>query len=319
MTTTDAWSANLRQRKVRRVQKGATMNPDLCQKVAWSPIGAAASQSAIAAVLAGFVFSGIIVLLSVTTDSLKRESAQALKTDRESAQALKLLFTAFFGLAVTSYLLAVMAGEQKCPRAETIEALAGGALGAFAVIMITSLTWLVVAYKRHTDGVLEFLHALVYVGCLFVALLLTTNSLSYIGADLIGHSHSVIDPVLVGISGISLIVNIVLIWWRSRYGDSKTPKTENVSTTTDRTVNWCAWAALIYLALISLATGIAVSLPPGMWFPAPAPWGAYLIAAGSLVLPLGVLSLAIGALARTVRLDHGTDDKESDNLLETTP
>jgi hypothetical protein len=299
------------------------MNPDLCQKFTWSPIGAAASQSAIAAVLAGFVFSGIIVLLSVTrTDSLKRESAQALK----------LLFTAFFGLAVTAYLLAVMAGEQKCARAQTIEALTGGALGAFAVIMITALTWLVVAYERHNDGVLEFLHALVYVGCLFVALLLTTSSLNYIGAYLIGYSHSVIDPVLVGIGGISFIVNIVLIWRRSRYRDSKTRKTENVSTTTDRMVNWCARAALIYLALISFATGIAISFPLDTLFPAaPAPWAAYLIAGGSLVLPLAVLSLAIGALARTepapteparpelARLAPSPDRHDPNLPVETTP
>src|ERR1700761_8612030 len=83
----------------------STRAPDpLCHNLDRSPIAAASSQSSISAILAGFVFAGIIVVLSVRAP-LKREAAQALK----------LLFTAFFGVAVTAYLLADNAGEQTCP------------------------------------------------------------------------------------------------------------------------------------------------------------------------------------------------------------
>jgi len=272
------------------------LTPDLCHAHDWSPIAAAASQSAIAAVLAGLVFSGVVVVLSVTTYT------------RESAQALKLPFTAFFGLAVTSYLFAEMAGEQTCRRADTTEALAGGALGAFAVIMITSLTWLVVAYERHDNHVLEFLHALVYVACIFVVLLLSTNSVNYLSIELPG-PHLVVDTLLYVAGGLSVAGGAIWIWRRPRRRfDPKTKKANHVSTTTDNAVNWCAWAALAYLALTALATGVATGLHRQMWYPSPAPWAVYLAAASSLVLPLAVLALAIGGLARTeTGPDHSPD------------
>jgi hypothetical protein len=259
--------------------------PGQCYTYGWNPIAAASSQSAIAAVLAGFVFAGIIVVLSVMADDLKREAAQALK----------LLFTAFFGLADTSYLLAEMAGDQICPRAQTTEVLAAGALGAFAVVMITSLTWLVVAYKRQDHNVLKFLHGLMYVSCIFIAFLLITHSISYLEAELPYQPHSLVNVVLYAASGLFLMAGALLIW--------KAPKNRSesggVSITSDSSVNWCAWAALIYLTLTSLATGVAASSPPRMWNPYPAAWPIYLAAASSLVLPLAVLTLAIRGLART--------------------
>jgi hypothetical protein len=257
--------------------------PSLCNTYGWSPITAAASQSAIAALLAGFVFTGIIVVLS---------AADALK--REAAQALKLLFTAFFGLAVTSYLLAETAGEQVCLRAETTDALALGALGTFAVIMITSLTWLVVAYKQDDNNVLKFLHSLMYVSCMFIVLLLSTHSTNYLGAELPNQPHSVVDTVLYAASGLLLVAAAFWIWKVPTHRS----KSSDVSITSDRAVNWCAWAALIYLTLTSLAAGVAESLPARMWSP-PAAWPINLAAASSLVLPLAVLTLAIRGLART--------------------
>jgi len=262
-----------------------SFTPDLCKTHDWSPIAGAASQSAIAAVLAGFVFAGIIVIISVTEHGLKREAAQALK----------LLFTAFFGLAVTSYLLADMAGEQTCPRAETTEALAGGALGAFAVIMITSLTWLVVAFKRHDHNVLEFLRGLVYVSCVFVVLLLCTNSTTYLVADLYNGPQSVVDPALYATGGLFIVGGAIWIWRIPKHNSKAT----DVATTSDTAVNWCTWGALTYLALTSLATGVAASIPAKMWYPYPARWPIYIAAASSLILPLVVLTLAIGGLART--------------------
>jgi hypothetical protein len=258
--------------------------PGQCATYGWSPIAAASSQSAIAAVLAGFVFAGIIVVLTVATDSLRREAAQALK----------LLFTAFFGLAVTSYLFAEMAGDQICPRAQTTEVLVVGALGTFAIVMITSLTWLVVAFKRHEHDVLAFLHSLMYVSCVFIVFLLSTHSTSYLGVEL-PNPQSIADILLYIASGLFLVAGAFWIW--------KVPKerseSSDASITSDEAVNWCAWAALIYLALTSLATGVVESSPPQMWNPYPAAWPVYLAAASSLVLPLAVLTLAIRALART--------------------
>lgn len=255
-----------------------------CATYGWSPIAAASSQSAIAAVLAGFVFAGIVVVLTVTTNGRKREAAQALK----------LLFTAFFGLAVTSYLLAEMAGDQICPRAQTTEVLAVGALGTFAVVMITSLTWLVVAFNRHDYNVLAFLRRLMYVSCIFIVFLLSTHSTSYLQAEL-PNSRSIVNIVLYIASGLFLVAGAFWIWRVPKVRS----KSSGVSVTSDEAVNWCAWAALTYLAVTSLATGVVESSPPQIWNQYPASWPIYLAATSSLVLPLAVLTMAIRGLART--------------------
>src|SRR5258708_35477858 len=102
----------------------------------WNPIVASAPEAAVAAVLACFVFAGIVVTLSTRT---KRHGA--------AAQALKLLFAAFLGLAVTSYLFANDAGEQTCRRADTLVVVAGGPLVTVAVIILAGLAWLAAAYQ----------------------------------------------------------------------------------------------------------------------------------------------------------------------------
>jgi hypothetical protein len=259
-----------------------------CQYLDWSPIAAAPSQSAIAAVLAGFVFAGIVVVLSVRAHSRPH-----------AAQALKLLFTAFFGLAVTAYLLAELAGEQTCQRAGTTEVLAGAGLGTFSVITVTALTWLVVAYDWH-ENVLGFLHVLVFVSCGFVVLLLCTNAINYIGAELPGSSHVIADALAAGVAAFSIFGAAIWIWKRPQAeGTSVGKRSCEVSITEEKAVSWCAWAALGYLAVSSVATGVTTGLPGRMWRPTPAVWATYTAAGAALVLPLIVLALAINAFART--------------------
>ena len=61
--------------------------PDVCTHGHdWSPIAAASNQSVIAGVLAGFLFAGIVVVLS-----------QRTSRHQDSTRALKLMLTAFLG------------------------------------------------------------------------------------------------------------------------------------------------------------------------------------------------------------------------------
>jgi len=71
----------------------------------------------------------------------------------------------------------------------------------------------------------------------------------------------------------------------------------------DKAVTICAWAALTYLALSSIAAGVSLSVAAKSWYPTPAPWAAYAAAWAALVLPLVVLVFAIQALARPHALD----------------
>jgi hypothetical protein len=134
----------------------------------WDATTAASGQSVLSGVLAGFVFGGIVVVLST------REGRRG----RETARALKLLFSAFFGLVVTAYLFADQAADTNCVRAFAEENLAGALLGTFALVLIVSLTWLVVAYRLHAEGTLGFFRSLIYFASAFVVLLLCTSSYS---------------------------------------------------------------------------------------------------------------------------------------------
>jgi hypothetical protein len=264
--------------------------PHLCTTVDWSPINAASAQSAIAALLAGFVFTGIIVVLSVSSE----------RHHREAAQALKIFMTAFFGLAVTAYLLADIAGEQACWRAETIETLAGGSLGAFAVITVVALTWLVVAYSHHENNVLTYLHILAYVSSSFVVLLLCTSSVTYLNADMPDVSNTTVDILMYTTGGVAILGGAVWIRWRSKHASSRAPANgqRHVAITSDGTVNFAITVALVYLAISSLVTGIAASFPGQDWYPFPARWVVYLVAESALVLPLVVLVFMVNAIAR---------------------
>ena len=179
--------------------------PDICTHGHdWSPIAAAPSQSLIAGVIAGFLFAGIVVVLS-----------QRTRRHQDSTRALKLMLTAFLGLVVTSYLYATLAGEETCPRAETEAVLNGGVLGICGIVLIVSLTWLVAAY--HTDvKILDFLRGLAYFASLFVVLLLCVSSTGYIDAELPHGSHLVNNILIYVAAGVAIGAAMALIRRRAQ-------------------------------------------------------------------------------------------------------
>jgi hypothetical protein len=271
----------------------SSFSPDLCHSQNWNPIVASGPQSQIAIVLAGFVFAAIVVILSVRVRTRQREAAQALK----------LLFTAFFGLGVTAYLLGDVTGDQVCPRAETTEVLTGGDLGAFTVIMIVALTWLVIAYQDHVEDLLTFLHCLVTVSCIFVILLLSTSATNYVSADLPNEPHGMVYFLVYLTGSLASVGLVTWIWLHPKMRLVKTSSeiNKNISLISNRAVTRCAWSALAYLAVSAVASGIETSLPPSIWYPTPILWVVYLAAWSSLILPLLVLGLGITGLARTKR------------------
>ena len=190
-------------------------SPDVCTRGHdWSPIAAAPSQSLIAGVIAGFLFAGIVVVLS-----------QRTRRHQDSTRALKRMLTAFLGLVVTSYLYAALAGEETCPRAETEGVLNGGVLGTCGIVLIASLTWLVAAYHRDVK-ILDFLRGLVYFASLFVVLLLCVSSTGYIDAELPHGSHLVNNILICAVACLAVAVAVSLI---RRYDQPNMPLTVNSS------------------------------------------------------------------------------------------
>lgn len=257
----------------------------------WNPITASGPQSAVAAVLAGFVFAGIVVVLSARP-----------KHPSQASQALKLLFTAFLGLAVASYLLADVTGEQTFSRADTIVAVTGGLFATFAIVMLVSLTWLVVAYERDLDHVLEFLHGLIYVAAAFVVLLLCISSQSYLSDEIKPRGPpSVISYSIYGVGVLVGLTTLAALAW-PKWLRKVPPQPLSLQLLQERwnkNVNRCGRIALVYLALVSLGAGVVLALPKDWYTPMQAPF-AYTVAWTALLLPLPVLALAAKALAKGI-------------------
>jgi hypothetical protein len=269
--------------------------PDLCHSHDWSPIAAAVGQAPIAAVLAGFCFSGATLILTVPGGD---------RGEAAASQALKLLFTAFFGLAVVAYLYSDLGGDQACPRAEIEGVLNGGILATFAVLMIVALTWLTAAYRPGELSVLGFLRGLIYVATAFVLLLLGTSSAGFINAELTDGSHLGVSSALFAVTAVTGVAGGVWVWrieHRARGGAVRDPVP---GTAEDAAVRDCVWAALAYLGVSALTSGVALSVAAKEYYPPPA-WSAFVAAWASLVLPVVILALGIRAMARPTRPNEG--------------
>ncbi|WP_433463987.1 hypothetical protein [Spirillospora sp. CA-128828] len=253
--------------------------PDTCLSYDWNPITTAASWVPFLGGLAGFVFAGIIVTLSVRT------SGKA-----EAANALKLLFVAFFSLVVAAYLFATAAGEQTCPRAETEQAYTGAVLATAIVCMITSLSWLIVAYERHHDGVLSFLRKLIYFSLVLATVMLAVSATSYVDSIYQGTNHLTFNITIYIVTGLGLMISSIILVIR---------RNKVASTRQATWVNALALTSLSYLAIASIVTGVILSIPSKHWYPEPSHWFIYTTGWVVFVLPVAVLGVSLPAIART--------------------
>jgi hypothetical protein len=262
----------------------------------WSTSTVGSDQSTLAGVLAGFVFGGIIVLLSVKSAS----------RSEHSIKALKLLICAFFGLAVVADLLACEAADGNCLRTQSGETISEGMLGTFAIIMITALTWLVVAYDVHGQGVLRFLRHIGYFAYAFVAFQLCTSSSGYLGAEVPGGAPTAASVPLYAVGALlcltafpagSRIVKLSAAWMESKWRQNTNrprPAAESRHQIKRRQVDRCAWASLSYLAITALIN--LLTSADGNWSKPQVPV-AYAVAFSSLLIPLILMILAMQAMA----------------------
>lgn len=264
----------------------------------WSATTAGSGQSVLSGVLAGFTFAGVVLVLSVRAPS----------GGFAAANAAKLLFSAFLGLAVAAYLLADQAADTYCRRASAEEVVAGGILGTFAIIMIVSLTWLTIAYGMQDHGVLRFLRHLDYVATAFVVLLLCTSSFSFLAADLAAapSPSAVTSLYLAGGLCCTLghpVSSRILAAALARVIPRRNPPGRNSGSRQPRfsAVDVCAWVALGYLTAAAISDAVVVSMTDNAWS-RPSALIVYVLAWASLVLPLGVLILSWHSLPPQERL-----------------
>jgi hypothetical protein len=102
----------------------------VCDNLTWSPVAVAPSHSALAAVLAGFVFAGVVMILG-----------QA-RTAGYHPRSLTLLISSFFVLTLDSFLFSVIGGERDCSRAWTEMMIGAGLLGIGTLGVFGGIAWL---------------------------------------------------------------------------------------------------------------------------------------------------------------------------------
>jgi hypothetical protein len=136
---------------------GSNLNID------WNPVAAAEAQSAFSAVLAGFVFIGVVQIM---TDDKRRYHGATLM----------LFLAAFLCLAASSYLGTLIAGEAVCLRAWSESLFSGSLMAVGATTMLTALVWLLPREYGANATVRRFSLACTILIALVVTELLTTNA-----------------------------------------------------------------------------------------------------------------------------------------------
>lgn len=247
------------------------------------------NQAAFAGVLAGVVFAGIVILLSIRSD-----------LSEHSARALKLLFCSLFGVTISAFLLATQAADVNCLRTLSEETVSEGILGTFSVIIVVALTWLVIAYGSHARGVLRSLRLGVRAVSLFIVVQLATSSCLYLKSD-VPHSPSISERVLIYAIGFLLwasslrVSTRIFLPFRALLRlNRRTASLRSEGSGRIHRVDFCSLASLIYLGVAAIF--VTAILAIDTWN-TPQKTMSYIVVASSLILPLSVVTLALHAMA----------------------
>jgi hypothetical protein len=247
----------------------------------WSPISSSGPESTLSGVLAGFVFAGIVVVLSVRRPD---RDMRGSKDGNPRIYALQFLLAAFIIFTLDSYFSSVTSGELACNRAYAETVLSGGILGTAAVMLVASISWLIVAYSDPSDEIRIVLKAIL-VGIWTVIIGMLTLSAVDEGESLLpsnGHSLVNVAPWVIGIVA-SLCVILVAKHAR-RIKDGQL-----------RVHVFRAVLASIAAAFLSGFFTAAASGFTAKWWYRPPSAAVYVIVALSLLIPLGALLVSVTA------------------------
>ncbi|GIM96665.1 hypothetical protein [Paractinoplanes toevensis] len=227
---------------------------DLPQPADWNPIAGGGPTSAFAAVLAGFVFIGMVYVL---TEGF----------NRHHGHTLMLFMAAFVCLAAGSYTEALASGEVACLRAWSEGMFSSGLLAVGSTAMLAALAWLLPTRYGRDPIVRKFTILAALSIALIVSELLAAAAQGFL-LDVPGRSH------WRGAVGWSALITIalVIIAWLLRLAN----------VVRDRYRVAIAAGGVIAFTFLSLVfLGPIGSLPRSEWV-SPATW----IVVASTVIPL---------------------------------
>ncbi|WP_416960405.1 hypothetical protein [Streptomyces sp. Agncl-13] len=262
--------------------------PDVCTngQLDWNPIGSAGAFSAFCGILAGFVFSGVVMVIGQQNPA---------GGDAHASRGLRLLMPSFFGLAVTSYLYSVVTGELVCRRALVEQLFVGGILAANAVVVIAALSWLFLAYGRNSDGEVRFLRGLVLVSAVFAMFMLATSSVSFHNALTDRKAAGWADGMVWG-SFAALLVVTVSLWWKPVPSVPAGNAANWPYDILNKRVNLSAWLNLLTSTGLAGFSGFFVGTPyDQVNYPR---WQIYTMSEAALIVPALIIISVLWALPR---------------------
>ncbi len=255
-------------------QQSMSASDGTCAGTGWSAVESAPANSQLAGVLAGFIFAGIVMIITERKASVARITA------------LRVLISAFIALALDSYAFSLLNGdvaENACARIWTESLIASGMLAVGAVAVMASISWLLSAYIETQSGEAEsgppsaqsiiglatlerLLRRIVYGVTVMTVVLLSTVANDYVNVAFAGRGKPWWGPSISPLYVLSASLGMIgITWWRQRRAEEQSP-TDYPS----RNALSTAFAAVISYALCgTTAIGITTSTPIRFWNPAP--------------------------------------------------
>jgi Ca2+/H+ antiporter len=255
--------------------------------VDWNPTISAEAYSALAAVLTGFVFTGMMFIIT-------ERGREGTNKDRRT-QTLLLFLSAFLVFAYDSYLYALASGELACARAWSITIIASGFLGLGAVSIFAGLAWLLDTYLRDNDNEhrVKTLTTNIVVGIAITVAVLLPVTVSGYWADVFEPDLPRWVPAL--LLAYSLFIIAALIGARMRWQRSPTRTTSRE----DRALHFSVNATVIYTIASVVANGLIINIPGSQWNPIPNRWLPIALGIVSMIVPTLILVVQISGLPKS--------------------
>jgi hypothetical protein len=265
----------------------------------WSAIVASGPQSTLSGVLAGFVFTGIVVVLSTSP----LPGIRATRKSRQRSYALQLLVAAFIIFALNSYFTSITAGELSCNRADAESGLSGGILGTGAILLLAGLGWLLVTYSDRTKEIQIILTYIISGVWLVIIFMLAISGMGIGQAMLTGRRQWIVDIVPWILAALMTAIVIVIA--------SRSRKLEDNSVA--KHVQRAALASLAAAIVSALLTGGASAISAPWWHRPPA-WAVYLVVGLSMLVPAIALVLSVPAAIAAVTRKESRKISEGEQI-----
>lgn len=114
----------------------------------WDVLASASSYSQLAGLMGGFLFAGMVVLLTERRGRDTETANSDAPPEFFKAPTLMLFASALINLLVSSYIYGIIAGDQVCPRAYMEGIIGAGLMATGALGLFNGIAWLLSTYAQ---------------------------------------------------------------------------------------------------------------------------------------------------------------------------